>query len=153
MKIEAHLAHRRAVVAHQPFGMNAVVPADAIGNEKAAKTASGCRTIGRSANVGRAGEAQVRGVETLGLVTAPGDVEMMCFAIGAAMDAHCRRSDHFLDRSDYAVCGVDGAAGIVSIVDAANGAVGPDLLGDPDDVIDDVGEVILEARHRLRTRV
>ena len=91
----------------------------------------------------------MRGVEALVLVAAPGNVEVVRLAIGTAVDAHRRGSDDFLDRSNDAMGGVDGAAGVVSIVNAAHRAVDPDLFGDADDIIDDVGEIVLEARHWL----
>ena len=150
VQIEAQLADLRPGIAHKPFGMDAVVPADAVGRETDRRSPPGPRSEPGAPDIGRAAMPQMRSVEPLLLVSRPCNVDMVDLAVGEGVERRDSALHHLLDRTHHAVGRIDRAARVVGIVDAADCAIHPDFVGNPDDVIHDVGETVLETGHGLR---
>ncbi len=69
----------------------------------------------------------------------------MRFPVAGARYAVQGVGDDILDRSDRAERGIDHAVRVVGVVDPPDASIDPDLVGDADDVIDDIDEIVLEA--------
>ena len=150
VEIETDLADHRPVIADQPFGVDLVPGADAISGEAERIALPGGGAVIAGSGVSGEAKAEVCGVEACALIAAPRDVEMMGVAIGRRGDARDRRAYHRLGSAGHAITRIDRASRVVSVADIAHRAILPDLVGDPDDVIDDVGKAVFEARHGLR---
>ena len=149
VRIIAQLSYRGAVIAHQPFGMDAVILADAIG-DKADRSPTICARSPRSPpDICRATVAEMRCVEARFLVTAPGDRQVMNLAVRIGIQGGYGRGNHLLNRANDPVGRIDGAARVVGIVNIAYRPIHPDFVGDAHDIVDDIGKSVFETFHGL----
>jgi hypothetical protein len=134
-------------VADQPFVVDHVRPGGAVGDGADGEAAAGGRAEGPMAGMGAGGHEAVGGEEARLVVAAPDHVLAEELSVGELGEGGEGAGDHRLVAADDAGGGAQHDVGGVVVAERGDAALLPDLAGDLEDVVGEVGEPLLEALH------